>query len=47
MSKRQDWSKVLQSDGHKENMRLFAAAIIYTKKVLNDPKLREYYRKKK
>ena len=28
-------------------MQRFAAAIIYLKKVLNDSKLREYYRKKK
>jgi hypothetical protein len=47
MSKRPDCSKVVRSEAQKANMKRFAAAVIYGKKVLNDPSLREKYRKKK
>jgi hypothetical protein len=47
MSKRPDCSKVVRSEAQKANMKRFAAATIYGKKVLNDPRLREKYRKKK
>ena len=47
MSKRPDCSKVVKTEAQKANMKRFAAATIYGKKVLNDPKLREKYKKKK
>jgi hypothetical protein len=47
MSKRPDCSKVVKTEAQKANMKRFAAATIYAKKVLNDPKKVEYYRKKK
>jgi hypothetical protein len=47
MSKRPDCSKVVKTEAQKANMKRFAAATIYGKKVLNNPRLREYYRKKK
>ena len=47
MSKRPDCSKVVKTEAQKINMKRFAAATIYAKNVLNDPKKVEYYRKKK
>ncbi len=47
MSKRPDCSKVVKTEAQKANMKRFAAATVYGKKVLNDPKLREKYNKKK
>jgi len=47
MSKRPDCSKVVKTEAQKANMKRFAAATIYAKKVLSDPKKVEYYRKKK
>jgi hypothetical protein len=47
MSKRPDCSKVVKTEAQKVNMKRFAAATIYAKKVLSDPKKVEYYRKKK
>jgi hypothetical protein len=47
MSKRPDCSRVVKSAAQKANMKRFAAATVYGKKVLNDPKLRERYNKKK
>ncbi len=47
LSKRPDCSKVVKSKAQKDNMKRFAAAIIYAKKVLLDPQKRDYYRKKK
>ena len=47
MSKRPDCSKVVRSAAQRANEKRFAAATIYGKKVLSDPKLREYYRKKR
>ncbi len=47
MSKRPDCSKVVKSEAQKANMKRFAAATIYGKRVLNDPNLREKYRKRK
>ncbi len=47
MSKRPDCSKVVKTEAQKANMKRFTAAVIYAKKVLNDPKLREKYKKKK
>ena len=37
LSKRPDCSKVVKSKAQKDNMKRFAAAIIYAKKVLLDP----------
>ena len=47
LSKRPDCSKVVKTEAQKANMKRFAAATIYGKRVLSDPKLREKYRKKK
>jgi hypothetical protein len=47
MSKRPDCSKVVKTKAQKDNMKRFAAATIYGKKVLSDPRLREKYEKKK
>ena len=47
MSKRPDCSRVVKTKAQKANMKRFAAAIIYGKKVLSDPILREKYEKKK
>lgn len=47
MSKRPDCSKVIKSEAQKTNMKRFTAAVIYAKKVLNNPRLREFYRKKR
>jgi len=47
MSKRPDCSKVVKTNAQKANMKRFAAATIYGKKVLSDPMLREKYAKKK
>ena len=47
LSKRPDCSKVVKTEAQKANMKRFAAATIYARKVLNDPKKVEYYRKKK
>ena len=47
LSKMPDCSKVVKTKAQKANMKRFAAATIYGKKVLGDPKLREKYRKKK
>ena len=47
MSKRPDCSKVVKTEKQKANMKRFAAATVYGKKVLNDPKLREKFNKKK
>jgi hypothetical protein len=47
MSKRPDCSKVVKTKAQKANMKRFAAATIYGKKVLSDPMLREKYEKKK
>jgi hypothetical protein len=45
MSKRPDCSKVVKTEAQKANMKRFAAAVIYAKRVLNDPELREKYEK--
>jgi hypothetical protein len=45
MSKRPDCSRVVKTEAQKANMKRFAAATIYAKKVLKDPKRVEYYRK--
>jgi hypothetical protein len=47
MSKRPDCSKVVKTKAQKDNMKRFAAATVYGKKVLSDPMLREKYEKKK
>ena len=47
LSKMPDCSRVEKTKAQKANMKRFAAATIYGKKVLNDPKLREKYAKKK
>jgi hypothetical protein len=47
MSKRPDCSRVVKTKAQKDNMKRFAAATIYGKKVLSDPMLREKYEKKK
>ena len=47
LSKMPDCSKVVKTKAQKANMKRFAAATIYGKKVLGDPRLREKYRKKK
>jgi hypothetical protein len=47
MSKRPDCSKVVKTKAQKDNMKRFAAATVYGKKVLNDPILREKYEKKR
>jgi hypothetical protein len=47
MSKRPDCSRVVKTKAQKANMKRFAAATIYGKKVLSDPILREKYEKKK
>jgi hypothetical protein len=47
MSKRPNCSKVVKTEAQKANMKRFAAATIYGKKVLSDPMLREKYGKKK
>ena len=47
LSKMPDCSKVVKTKAQKANMKRFAAATIYSKKVLADPRLREKYRKKK
>jgi hypothetical protein len=47
MSKRPDCSRVVKTKAQKANMKRFAAATLYGKKVLNDPRLREKYEKKK
>ena len=47
MSKRPDCSKVVKTEAQKANMKRFAAATVYGKKVLSDPKLSEKYNKKK
>jgi hypothetical protein len=47
MSKRPDCSRVVKTKAQKANMKRFAAATIYGKKVLSDPMLREKYEKKK
>ncbi len=47
LSKLPDCSIVVKAKAQKANMKRFAAATIYGKKVLNDPKLREKYAKKK
>jgi hypothetical protein len=47
MSKRPDCSRVVKSKAQKANMKRFAAATLYGKMVLTDPKKCEYYRKKK
>jgi hypothetical protein len=43
MSKRPDCSKVVKTKAQKDNMKRFAAAVIYAKGVLKDPELREKY----
>jgi hypothetical protein len=43
MSKRPDCSRVVKTKAQKDNMKRFAAAIIYAKGVLKDPELREKY----
>ena len=47
LSKMPDCSRVVKTKAQKANMKRFAAATIYGKKVLSDPRLREKYRKKK
>ena len=47
LSKMPDCSRVVKTKAQKANMKRFAAATIYGKKVLGDPRLREKYRKKK
>jgi hypothetical protein len=47
MSKRPDCSKVVRSAAQRSNEKRFAAAVIYGHTVLNNPRLREYYRKKR
>jgi hypothetical protein len=47
MSKRPDCSRVVKTKAQKANMKRFAAATVYGKKVLSDPMLREKYEKKK
>jgi hypothetical protein len=47
LSKMPDCSKVVKTKAQKANMKRFAAATIYGKKVLSDARLREKYRKKK
>jgi hypothetical protein len=47
LSKMPDCSRVVKTKAQKANMKRFAAATIYGKKVLGDPRLREKYKKKK
>jgi hypothetical protein len=47
LSKMPDCSRVVKTKAQKDNMKRFAAATIYGKKVLSDPRLREKYKKKK
>jgi len=47
LSKMPDCSRVVKTKAQKANMKRFAAATIYGKKVLSDPRLKEKYRKKK
>ena len=47
LSKMPDCSRVVKTKAQKANMKRFAAATIYGKKVLSDPWLSEKYRKKK
>jgi hypothetical protein len=47
LSKMPDCSRVVKTKAQKDNMKRFAAATIYGKKVLSDPRLREKYEKKK
>jgi len=47
LSKMPDCSRVVKTKAQKANMKRFAAATIYAKKVLGDPMLREKYEKKK
>ena len=47
MSKRPDCSKVVKTEAQLANMKRFAAATVYAKNALADPKRVAYYRKKK
>jgi hypothetical protein len=45
LSKMPDCSRVVKTEAQKANMKRFAAAVIYAKRVLNDPELRGKYEK--
>jgi len=45
LSKMPDCSRVVKTEAQKANMKRFAAAVIYAKRVLNDPELVKKYEK--